>query len=32
LRVKELEKKKMMVEAERIKKRVEYDIRMIRET
>lgn len=32
LRVKEFEKKKMFVEAERIKKRVEYDIRMIRET
>ena len=32
MRVKELEKKWMMVEAERIKKRVEYDIRMIRET
>ncbi|HCB51040.1 TPA: hypothetical protein DEP21_00360 [Patescibacteria group bacterium] len=32
LRVKEFEKAGMMVEAERIKKRVEYDIRMIRET
>ncbi len=32
LRVKEFEKKGMLVEAERIKKRVEYDIRMIRET
>jgi excinuclease ABC subunit B len=32
LRVKEFEKKWMLVEAERIKKRVEYDIRMIRET
>ena len=31
-RVKEFEKAGMMVEAERIKKRVEYDIRMIRET
>jgi len=31
-RVKEFEKKWMLVEAERIKKRVEYDIRMIRET
>lgn len=32
LRVKEFEKKGMLVEAERIKKRVEYDIRMIKET
>ena len=32
LRVKEFEKLGMLVEAERIKKRVEYDIRMIRET
>lgn len=32
LRVKEFEKKWMFVEAERIKKRVEYDIRMVRET
>jgi len=32
LRVKEFEKQGMFVEAERIKKRVEYDIRMIRET
>lgn len=32
LRVKEFEKQWMLVEAERIKKRVEYDIRMIRET
>ncbi len=32
MRVKEFEKKWMLVEAERIKKRVEYDIRMIRET
>lgn len=32
LRVKEFEKMGMMIEAERIKKRVEYDIRMIRET
>ena len=32
LRVKEFEKKWMLVEAERIRKRVEYDIRMIRET
>ncbi|MFA7298392.1 MAG: DEAD/DEAH box helicase family protein [Candidatus Absconditabacterales bacterium] len=32
LRVKEFEKQGMLVEAERIKKRVEYDIRMIRET
>ena len=32
LRVKEFEKNKMFVEAERIKKRVEYDIRMMRET
>ncbi len=31
-RVKEFEKKWMLVEAERIKKRVEYDIRMIKET
>ncbi len=31
-RVKEFEKAGMLVEAERIKKRVEYDIRMIRET
>ncbi|MFA5747622.1 MAG: DEAD/DEAH box helicase family protein [Candidatus Absconditabacterales bacterium] len=31
-RVKEFEKQGMLVEAERIKKRVEYDIRMIRET
>jgi excinuclease ABC subunit B len=31
-RVKEFEKQWMLVEAERIKKRVEYDIRMIRET
>lgn len=32
LRVKEFEKLGMMIEAERIKKKVEYDIRMIRET
>lgn len=32
LRVKEFEKKWLLVEAERIKKRVEYDIRMVRET
>ncbi len=32
LRVKEFEKLNMPIEAERIKKRVEYDIRMIRET
>ncbi len=32
LRVKEFEKAWMLVEAERIKKRVEYDLRMIRET
>jgi excinuclease ABC subunit B len=32
LRVKEFQDQKMLVEAERIKKRVEYDIRMIRET
>lgn len=32
LRVKAFEAKGMLVEAERIKKRVEYDIRMIRET
>ena len=32
LRVKEFEKQGMLVEAERIKKRVEYDIRMIKET
>jgi excinuclease ABC subunit B len=32
LRVKEFEAAKMFVEAERIKKRVSYDIRMIRET
>jgi len=32
LRVKEFEKQGMIVEAERIKKRVEYDIRMIKET
>lgn len=32
LRVKEFEDAKMFVEAERIKKRVSYDIRMIRET
>jgi excinuclease ABC subunit B len=32
LRVKEFEEQGMLVEAERIKKRVEYDIRMIRET
>lgn len=32
LRVKEFEEAKMFVEAERIKKRVMYDIRMIRET
>ena len=32
LRIKEFEKMGMMIEAERIKKRVEYDIRMIRET
>ena len=32
LRVKEFEKANMLVEAERIKKRVEYDIRMIKET
>lgn len=31
-RVKEFEKNWMLVEAERVKKRVEYDIRMIRET
>lgn len=31
-RIKELEKSWMMIEAERIKKRVEYDIRMIKET
>lgn len=31
-RVKEFEKKWMMIEAERIKKKVEYDIRMIKET
>jgi excinuclease ABC subunit B len=31
-RVKEFKDQKMLVEAERIKKRVEYDIRMIRET
>lgn len=31
-RVKEFEKKGMLVEAERIRKRVEYDIRMIKET
>ena len=31
-RVKEFEKQGMLVEAERIKKRVEYDTRMIRET
>lgn len=31
-RVKEFKKKWMLVEAERIKKRVEYDIRMMRET
>jgi excinuclease ABC subunit B len=31
-RVKEFEKAGLLVEAERIKKRVEYDIRMIRET
>jgi len=31
-RVKEFTAKGMLVEAERIKKRVEYDIRMIRET
>ncbi|MDR2190471.1 MAG: hypothetical protein LBP53_04735 [Candidatus Peribacteria bacterium] len=32
LRVKELEKAGLLVEAERMKKRVEYDIRMIKET
>ena len=32
LRVKEFEKMGMAIEAERIKKKVEYDIRMIRET
>ena len=32
LRIKEFEKLGMMVEAERIKKKTEYDIRMIRET
>ena len=32
LRVKEFESLNMPIEAERIKKRVEYDIRMIRET
>ena len=32
LRIKEFEKLWMLVEAERIKKRVEYDIRLIRET
>lgn len=32
LRIKEFEKLNMPIEAERIKKRVEYDIRMIRET
>ena len=32
LRIKEFEKLWMLVEAERIKKKVEYDIRMIRET
>lgn len=32
LRIKEFEKAWMMIEAERIKKRVEYDLRMIRET
>ena len=32
LRVKEFESLNMSIEAERIKKRVEYDIRMIRET
>ena len=32
LRIKEFEKAWMLVEAERIKKRVEYDLRMIRET
>jgi excinuclease ABC subunit B len=32
LRVKELEKAGLLVEAERVKKRVEYDIRMIKET
>jgi excinuclease ABC subunit B len=32
VRVKEFQDQKMLVEAERIKKRVEYDIRMIRET
>ena len=32
IRVKEFKDQKMLVEAERIKKRVEYDIRMIRET
>ncbi|MDR3168393.1 MAG: hypothetical protein LBU27_01130 [Candidatus Peribacteria bacterium] len=32
LRVREFEKQGMLLEAERIKKRVEYDIRMIRET
>lgn len=31
-RVKEFEKKWMMIEAERIRKKVEYDIRMIKET
>ena len=32
MRVKEFMEKKMFIEAERIKKRVEYDIRMIKET
>ena len=32
LRIKEFERAGMMIEAERIKKRVEYDLRMIRET
>lgn len=32
LRVKEFEKKGLLVEAQRLKKRVSYDIRMIRET
>jgi len=32
LRVKEFEEQGMLIEAERIKKRVEYDIRMIKET
>ena len=32
LRIKEFEKMGMSIEAERVKKKVEYDIRMIRET